>query len=160
ARVQRVRVPMILLGLVALGFATTTPCAASCAPPGLGEGHVAEIIDGRSFRLDDGREIRLAGIEAVAPTKAGRIRALAAGLAGRDVRLRGVDDAPDRYGRQAAFVYLPASDTPVQAQLLSAGMALVSPDLDDRDCAALLKGAEEEARQAQKGTWITDSVIK
>jgi endonuclease YncB( thermonuclease family) len=159
ARVQRVRARVMVLGLVALGSATT-PCAASCAPPELGEGHVAAIVDGRSFRLDDGREIRLAGIEPAGTTKADRIGTLAAVLADQNVSLRGADDTPDRYGRQDAFVYLPASDTPVQAQLLSAGVALVSPDLDDRDCAAVLNAAEAEARQAQRGTWAGNSVIK
>jgi endonuclease YncB( thermonuclease family) len=157
ARLARVRACALAFGLV---VTAVPPCAASCAPPGLGEGHVAEIIDGRSFRLDDGREIRLAGIEPVGATKADRITALSALLADHDVSLRGVDDAPDRYGRQTAFVYLPASDTPVQAQLLSAGAALVSPELEDRDCAAALLAAESEARQAQRGTWAVNSVIK
>ena len=157
ARLQRVRVCAIAFGLVVVA---TMPCAASCAPPELGAGHVAEIIDGRSFRLDDGREIRLAGIEPAGATKAERISALAAVLADHDVILRGMDDAPDRYGRQTAFVYLAASDTPVQAQLLSAGAALVSPDQDDRDCAAVLQEAESGARQAQRGTWAVNAVIK
>ena len=34
-----------------------------CAFEPQGEGRVAAVVDGRSFRLDDGREIRLAGIE-------------------------------------------------------------------------------------------------
>ena len=121
---------------------------------------VAEIIDGRSFRLTDGREIRLAGIEPTGTTKADRISALAAVVADHDVSLRGEDDAPDRYGREAAFVYLPASDTPVQAQLVSAGAALVSPELEDRDCAAALNAAEAEARLAKRGTWAGNAVIK
>jgi endonuclease YncB( thermonuclease family) len=154
---QRVRKCAVTFSLVVIA---TPPCAASCVPPELGEGHVVEIIDGRSFRLDDGREIRLAGIEPAGATKADRISALAAVLADHDVSLRGVDDAPDRYGRQTAFVYLGASDTPVQAQLVSAGAALVSPDLDDGDCAAALKVAESEARQAQRGTWAVNAVIK
>jgi endonuclease YncB( thermonuclease family) len=157
ARLRRARVCAIALGFVIIA---TPPCAASCAPPELGEGHVAEIIDGRSFRLDDGREIRLAGIEPAGATKADRISALAAVLADRDVLLRGTDDAPDRYGRQTAFVYLPVSDSPVQAQLVSAGSALVSPDLEDRGCAAVLLSAEAEARQAQRGTWAVNDVIK
>jgi endonuclease YncB( thermonuclease family) len=136
------------------------PASAACAPPELGEGHVAEIIDGRSFRLTDGREIRLAGIEPTGTTKADRISALAAVVADHDVSLRGEDDAPDRYGREAAFVYLPASDTPVQAQLVSAGAALVSPELEDRDCAAALNAAEAEARLAKRGTWAGNAVIK
>ena len=82
--------------------------AAGCAFEAQGEGHVAEIIDARTFRLDDGREIRLAGIEPVVPEQAtaNRASALAAILAGRDVTLRGDDDTPDRYGREAAFVFL------------------------------------------------------
>ena len=157
ARLQRVRSCAIAFGFVVVA---TPSWAASCAPPELGEGHVAEIIDGRSFRLDDGREIRLAGIEPAGATKADRISVLAAILADHDVTLRGTDDAPDRYGRQSAFVYLHASDTPVQAQLVSAGSALVSPDLEDGDCAAALRAAESEARQAQKGTWAVNHVIK
>jgi endonuclease YncB( thermonuclease family) len=158
-RLRRARASAIVFGLAVVGSATT-PCAASCAPPELGEGHVVEIIDGRSFRLDDGREIRLAGIEPAGATRVDRIGALAAILADRDVSLRGADDAPDRYGRQLAFVYLQASDTPIQVQLLSAGSALVSPDPGDVDCTAVLKAAESEARQAQRGTWAGNHVIK
>ncbi len=149
----------IAFAVVVIGSAMT-PGAAACAPPELGEGHVAEIIDGRSFRLTDGREIRLAGIEPAGATRADRIGALSAVLADHDVSLRGPDDAPDRYGRQTAFAYLPPSDTSVQVQLLAAGAALVSPDLEDKDCAAALMMAEAEARQAQRGTWAGNSVIK
>ncbi|HZR88215.1 MAG TPA: thermonuclease family protein [Bradyrhizobium sp.] len=157
ARRQRVRTGAIAFAVVVMAAPS---CAASCAPPELGQGHVAEIIDGRSFRLTDGREIRLAGIEPAGATRADRISALATVLADRDVLLRGTDDAPDRYGRQSAFVYVPPADTPVQVQLVSAGSALVSPDLEGSDCAAALKAAESEARQAQKGTWAVNAVIK
>ena len=37
--------------------------AADCTLEQQGEGRVAAIVDTRSLRLDDGREIRLAGIE-------------------------------------------------------------------------------------------------
>jgi endonuclease YncB( thermonuclease family) len=134
--------------------------AASCAPPPQGEGHVAEIIDGHSFRLTDGREIRLAGIEPSGATKEDGVNALAAIIADHDVTLRGNDDAPDRYGRQAAFVYLSASDMSVQAQLVASGTALVLPDIVDKDCAAALFAAEAQARQAQRGTWAGNSAIK
>jgi hypothetical protein len=47
-----------------LVFAVATPAdAAGCSFDAQGEGHVAEIIDSRTFRLQDGREVRLAGIE-------------------------------------------------------------------------------------------------
>src|SRR6187549_257723 len=80
--------------------------AAGCAFEAQGEGRVAAVTDARSFRLTDGREIRLAGIEPVSPAAAKRTAALSAIIAGRDIRLAGDDDAPDRYGRQAAFVFV------------------------------------------------------
>jgi endonuclease YncB( thermonuclease family) len=137
--------------------ASVSAHAAPCAFEAQGEGHVSEIIDTRSFRLSDGREIRLAGIElAGADDKA----ALSALIRDRDVSLHGADDAPDRYGRQTAFAFLAGSDVSVQAQLLAQGAALASPDVADKDCAAALMAAEAEARTAKKGTWAGAAVIK
>src|ERR1700674_3864220 len=93
--------------------------AAGCAFEPQGEGRVAAVIDARSFRLEDGREVRLAGI---APG-AGGTSALSALIAGHEVTLRGQDDPPDRYGRQPAFVFSNGSETPVQAELLAQGEA-------------------------------------
>lgn len=120
------------------------------------------MIDARSFRLADGREIRLAGIEPAVSTTTGRARtaALSAIIAGHDVTLHGQDDAPDRYGRQVAFVFLGSSENLVQGLLLSQGEVLVSADVTDKDCAAALVAAEAEARQAKRGTWADASVIK
>ena len=50
--------------------------AADCALEPQGEGRVAAVIDGRSFRLDDGREIRLVGIEQAGTDKAAEPRRL------------------------------------------------------------------------------------
>jgi endonuclease YncB( thermonuclease family) len=138
--------------------ATTSAHAAPCAFAAQDDGHVAEIIDGRGFRLSDGREIRLAGIELItADDKGGPLAAL---VKDKDVSLRGSDDTPDRYGRQTAFAFLADSDISVQAQLLAQGAALASPDVADRDCAAALLAAEAEARTAKRGTWATPNVIK
>ena len=84
---------------------------ADCAFEPQGEGRVAAVIDARSFRLDDGREVRLAGIERAGTDKASSRTALAALVSGRDVTLHGEDDAPDRYGRQPAFVFADGSET-------------------------------------------------
>ena len=126
----------------------------------LGDGHVAEIIDGKSFRLADGREIKLIGIEPAGTTKADRIAALSAVLANKDVTLRGMDDTPDRYGRQNVLVFLAGSDMPVQSLLLSQGTAVGSAEIADKDCAGALASAEAEARAAKKGTWASTTVIK
>lgn len=130
--------------------------AGACQLEAQGEGRVADIVDARTLRLDDGREVRLTGIEPVANTK----QALTAALVGRDVTLHGTDDTPDRYGRQPALVYVAGSDTPVQSLLLVQGAALVSGEISDKDCAAALFAAEAEARGAKKGNWVDPSAIK
>jgi endonuclease YncB( thermonuclease family) len=150
------------LGAAALSIsllltATSAAHATACAFEAQGEGHVTEIVDGRSFRLSDGSEIRLAGIELVANEKSTALSAL---IKDKDVSLHGSDDTPDRYGRQTAFAFLTGSDVSVQAQLLAQGAALASPGIADKDCAAALMAAEAEARAAKKGTWASTNVIK
>src|SRR4030081_3310610 len=141
--------------------AAATPAgAAGCSLEAQGEGRVAEILDARSFRLQDGREVRLAGIEPVVAEKASRTSALSAIIAGRDVTLRGEDATPDRYGRQPAFVFLVDSETSVQGLLLAQGEALVSTTVTDKNCAMVLIAAETAARDAKRGTWADPAAIK
>ncbi len=129
--------------------------------PPLGEGRVADVVDAMSFQLTDGNEVRLAGIEPITGvSKSDRGGALSAIIQGRDVTLRGRHDAPDRYGRQIAFVYLEGSQSSVQEFLFSRGEAFASPDVADKDCATALLAAEKEARQAKRGIWASPSVIK
>lgn len=155
-------IPALALAGALLMAGSDATRAEGCLFEPQGEGRVAEIIDGRSFRLTDGREVRLAGIEtaADATTRANRAAALAALVAGRDVTLLGPDDTPDRYGRQTAIVVLGSTETPVQALLLRQGDALVSAEILDKDCAADLGQAEAEARQAKRGVWADPAVTK
>jgi endonuclease YncB( thermonuclease family) len=152
----------IAFGGLALAVGARPAVAAGCAFEMQGEGHVAQVIDARTLRLQDGRDVSLAGIEpAAAPTaNPNRTAALSAIAAGHDVTLRGADDTPDRYGRQPAFVFADGSDIPLQVALLTQGEALVSATVTDRDCAAALTAAEAEARQAKRGIWADPSVIK
>jgi endonuclease YncB( thermonuclease family) len=135
--------------------------AAGCAFEPQGEGRVAAVIDGRTLRLQDGREIRLAGVEPVTTEKSNRgSAALSAIVANRNVTLSGEDDTPDRYGRQPAFAFIDGSDTPVQGVLLAQGEALVSGTVTGKDCAAALLAAEAEARRAKRGIWADPAAIK
>ena len=88
----------------------------SCRFEPAGTGKVRAITDGRSFTLEDGREIRLAGIEVpLLPgpgdlgtgAKAGLAAraALESIIAGQNVELR-QNDVADRYGRMPALVYV------------------------------------------------------
>jgi endonuclease YncB( thermonuclease family) len=160
---QRVRCAAIVLCAFAFVAAAAEPVlAAGCSFQPQGEGRVAAVIDARTFRLQDGREIRLAGIEPAASAKAAAnpASAISAIVANRDVTLAGDDDTPDRYGRQAAFVFLASSDTPVQNLLLAQGEALVSGSVADKDCATALLAAEAEARRAKRGIWADPAAIK
>jgi endonuclease YncB( thermonuclease family) len=135
--------------------------AAGCAFEPQGEGRVAAVIDARTLRLQDGREVRLAGIEPVTTERSNRgSAALSAIVANRDVTLSGEDDTPDRYGRQPAFAFIDGSDTPVQGVLLAQGEALVSGTVTGKDCAAALLAAEAEARRAKRGIWADPAAIK
>lgn len=139
--------------------ASSQTADATCALAAQGDGHVGAILDARTFRLSDGRDIRLAGIEpafgqdnASAP--------LAALIADRDVSLQGADDAPDRYGRQSAFVFPASADTPVQIALLKRGQAVYSGLVTDKSCAADLIRAEADARNSRLGVWAEPTAIK
>ena len=153
----------LMLAITLLAIAPSVALgAAICSFADQGDGHVSDVVDGRSFHLADGREVKLAGIEPVIPQAKGanHAAALSAVLGGRDVMLRGADDTPDRYGRQSAFVFLAPDDTLVQALLLAQGEALVSTEVTDKDCEAALLAAEAEARAARRGTWASASAIK
>ena len=156
---------VISVAVVAAPFAamtTSVAAAAPCAFEQQGEGRVGAVIDARSFRLADGREVRLAGIAQTSAEKADplQVQALAAMLVGRDVRLSGEDDTPDRYGRELAFVWRLPDGILVQRELLAQGAALASADVADKDCAAALMAAEATAREAKRGIWADPTAIK
>jgi endonuclease YncB( thermonuclease family) len=150
----------LLAALGAAGAMAFSPARAEpCALPGLGEGRVAGVIDGRSFRLDDGREVRLAAIEVPLLPRAGE-EASAPALAARAALERLIDGkavalqghaATDRYGRLIAFARV--ADRSVQNALLAQGFARAGADLADRDCAHALLQAENGARTAKLGLW-------
>src|SRR5215204_3423078 len=134
--------------------------AADCALGPQGEGRVAAVIDTRSLRLEDGREVRLAGIAHAGTDRAGGRAALSAIAGGREVTLHGEDDSPDRYGRQSAFVFVTGSEHSVQSELIRRGEALFSADISEKNCAVELAAAERAARDAKLGIWAEATAIK
>ncbi|MCK1517730.1 thermonuclease family protein [Bradyrhizobium sp. 190] len=145
-----------LLVLASMGWAD----AADCALEPQGEGRVVAVVDARSFRLEDGREVRLAGIERGGTDGASGRAALSAIAGGREVTLHGDDDTPDRYGRQGAFVFVAGSEHSVQSELLRRGEALAAVDISEKNCAAALAAAEGAARDAKLGIWADRTAIK
>lgn len=148
-----------VFGCINLLIAFSDNAYAACAFALQGEGRVSGIIDARTFRLSDGREVRLNGIEA-ADNTTDSIAALALLIDGREVRLQGQDDKPDRYGRQPAFVFPSGSDVSVQSELLARGEALVSATVIDKACSSALLAAETTARTARRGIWAGSTALK
>lgn len=132
-----------------------SPCGTEVMPAG----RVDRIIDGRSFMLDDGREIRLASL-AVPPadiSAAGQAAraALAAMLTGATIELRSAAATPDRYGRTVAYAFTAGGPEPrsVAHALLAAGHARLGVESGDPACAAELLSRERDARTAKLGLW-------
>jgi endonuclease YncB( thermonuclease family) len=136
------------------------------AAPGCGSkdawpAEVARVVDGRSFLLADGREVRLAGIETVLPVPGDQDEvhaeaALAAKAAleglvlAREVDLFVANAGSDRYGRLMADVS--ADGVLVQHALVASGHALVSPAASPA-CRTSLLSAERGARAHGRGLW-------
>ncbi|MGZ3293137.1 MAG: thermonuclease family protein [Xanthobacteraceae bacterium] len=140
--------------------------SSSCRFAPAGSGKVRAIADGRSFTLEDGREIRLAGIEVPhlpGPGETGTRAtaglaaraALESIVAGQNVELRQNDMAIDRYGRMSALVYVPreSSQESVAHAMLARGFARVSAHVGERSCADELLARERVAREAKLGLW-------
>ena len=119
----------------------------------IGTGKVSAVIDGRTVRLSDGREVRLAGLEV--PERDAAKAALEALASGREVTLMRLGRETDRYGRAVALVavQIPPSGKSVQEALLAQGHARVSAIIGDTACAAAFLEAEKAARVAGLGLW-------
>jgi len=123
--------------------------------------HVAEVFDGDTVRLADGRHVRLIGINApelghdghpdepLATAARERLRRL---VEGREVRLLFEEQQHDHYGRLLAHLEL-ADGTRVEEALLKEGLAsaiAIPPNIRE---VVRLQAAESEARQAHRGLW-------
>jgi endonuclease YncB( thermonuclease family) len=139
--------------------------AIPCGGETFARGIVSRVIDGRTFVLDDGREIRLAAIEVPAPPRplepdaapGGPVArdALAALIGGDEVVLRRADAPSDRYERLLAYAYAvrDGEELFAQGEQISAGFARVGDRIGNKACAAELRGRENAARQARLGLW-------
>lgn len=125
-------------------------------------GLVSKVLDGDSFILDSGLEVRLAEIEAprVRPGDSWGARAtkdLEGLILGKRVELRYDGLRRDRRGRALAQVFVPQGFGKeaiwIQTALLKDGMARVHTYADNRRAIGDLWQAEREARRAGRGIW-------
>ncbi|HEY4406670.1 MAG TPA: thermonuclease family protein [Xanthobacteraceae bacterium] len=174
-----------IVGLSLVGALTAPAQGAPARPPAaapgaacrfdiVGSGRVAGVPDGRSLMLEDGREVRLAGIEVppasnladrspgdTGPGAAAAARAALESLVlGHTVELRQRQPVSDRYGRILAFVSLADAESPADAAeptvahtLIGRGFARVGAGLDEPACTAELLSRERVARGRRLGLW-------
>ena len=135
--------------------------AAACSFEPQGEGRVAAVIDARTFRLQDGREVRLAGIEPVAGRKAQQHGGAVRGDRGaRGDIVAATTTAPTATAASRAFVYLAGSDTPVQSHAAGAGRGAGIGRSRRQGLRRGSDAAEAEARRAKRGIWADPAAIK
>jgi endonuclease YncB( thermonuclease family) len=126
-------------------------------------GVVAHVVDGDTFVLDGGLEVRLIGLQAPKlplgrrgfptwPFAPESRAALVELVKGRTVELSYGGARRDRYGRALAQVHL-ADGTWVQGEMIRWGFARVYSFKDNRACVSKLLSLEAEARAAQRGLW-------
>jgi endonuclease YncB( thermonuclease family) len=136
--------------------------AGACGAEVIARGTAKRALDGRTFVLDDGREVRLAAIEVppfpaeegAAPGGAAARDALAVALGDADVVLKQAEpQKTDRYGRLLAFAFADGSQRPLQADLVAQGFARVASRVGGRACALELLSRERAARSAKLGLW-------
>jgi len=156
---------------VFLFFCAATPGFADEAVPACSleqadVGHVTSIVDGDTLVLEDGREVRLVGLQAPklglgrrnfedwplaeeAKTRLGLM------VLGRDITLSFGGRRQDRYGRLLA--HLTGEDGSwIQARMIAAGLARVYSFPDNRACVPALLAYERDARLDQRGMWAMD----
>lgn len=137
--------------------------APGCTPHGDYEAVTwRHVHDGDTLVLEDGRRVRVIGLNAPEVSRKGPGEPLgdAATAAARNflrhsktLWLQEGSDSRDRYGRVLAYVFRPGDGASLTAQLLGQGLAwhiAVPPNLNYLDCFA---SAEVEARAAALGVW-------
>jgi endonuclease YncB( thermonuclease family) len=140
------------------------------APGGLTPVAVQRVVDGDTLRLNDGRSVRMIGLNTPELGKKGRsdepfavaarkrLEALVSASDGRVGLLPG-KESKDHYGRTLAHVYS-ADGANLEAQMLAEGLGFlvaVPPNVDLVDCQ---QAAERSARQAALGIWRQSPVLK
>jgi len=153
-----------MLRLIVLLLLLTVPGpAAAAALESDGSGRAVEIVDGDTLLLEDGREVRLVGIQAPKlPLSRPNFRkwpladeardALSALALGRTLTLSYGGQRTDRYRRLLAHLH-DADGKWIQGEMLRQGMARVYSFADNRALVAEMLALEGEARAARRGIW-------
>jgi len=157
------------IALVMVGAILSAPAGAADVSgpqdlPSGGQAMVVRVVDGDTVVLDDGRQVRLVGIQApklalgranfstwpLADEAKAYLETL---LQGTAVELRLAPQAMDRHGRVLAHVMRGGDGLWLQGAMLTAGLARVYTFPDNRVLAAPMLALERQARSDATGIW-------
>ena len=144
---------------------------AACPSPGnLPQVAVQRVVDGDTLYLEDGRRIRMIGLNSPELGKRGRadepfavaarqrLEALVAASDGRVGVLPGKDDRDD-YGRTLAHVYNAQGEN-LEERLIAEGLGFLVAVAPNVDLVSCQQAAERHARQAGTGLWKKSPVVR
>ena len=156
------KAPWASLGAFFCVLLLAWPAAADCIfAPADELAVLRQVRDGDTLVLEDGRHVRLIGVNAPELARGGKpAQPLAEEaklfverfLAGGDLELVFDRERQDRYGRTLAHVYNSNGDN-LESALLAAGLAFhvaIAPNLTLAEC---LSRQEQKARQRAAGVW-------
>jgi endonuclease YncB( thermonuclease family) len=137
--------------ILAFGLAAGLPAAAASACGVMtGEGRIVEGTERAELKLEDGRTLRLAGLDAPRPELA--LDRIAEAWVGKTLRIALLAPAADRWGRWLADLQ-GLDGSSLSDDFLRAGVARVKPEFETRNCESARLEAERVARAARIGLW-------
>jgi endonuclease YncB( thermonuclease family) len=156
------KAPLCGAFLLSLSVVHSFAHAQSCSPCNSGLIEVAAVIDGDTLRLEDGRSLRLIGVntpelghgkaDEPGAREARRLLELLVSRSGGFVRICLDAERRDRYGRQLAHLY-DRDGRNINRQLLQHGagyLIAIPPNLKNHGC---YRDAESQARGDARGLW-------
>jgi micrococcal nuclease len=147
---------LLCMAVLALALAGCGEAAKLDSLAGQGRAKVVEVVSGDMVRLDDGSDLKLAGITAPKLSEpygeASRER-LANMVLGKDVELLSSGAAKDPFGRRLAQLRMAKGRRWVQGRMLSEGAVRVRTFPESRALASMMLRREGEARNKARGLW-------
>jgi micrococcal nuclease len=150
------------LGVACLVLGFVAHALADCGIPS-GMGRVAAVDERLDVALQDGRLVRLGGLDAPSPDRGSPAAAkdarefLSTLLIGKEVELDLLARSGDRWGRVVGDLSVPDSAdgrrVSAAAALLAAGYARVRPEFETRGCSSARLALEDAARRTGLGIW-------
>jgi micrococcal nuclease len=160
----------LLLVIIIFSLACT-----SCAKTDYADVLVTKVFDGDTLRLADGEKVRLIGIDAPEMYESDKLyrdiqstgqdmqTIMALGresyqftkqlVEGKRVRLEFDIEKRDKYGRLLAYVFIPANELFLNAEIIKQGYAepmTISPNIKYAD---YFQGLYQQARENKRGLW-------